>query len=305
MLKNRASEEKSGTSTTPIPARNTAVAKFTRFKAFFERQETAPLPGKPITEGIGTAERKKAARVDKASVISYYLAVGSAIDIVSGLNAVGITFARGLSVAVNSTKIGKLYGIWREKVYRWAGTDERSTPFRKYVTELAAYEPFRTPVYTLSSLLGSFMMDGRPSISKALVGTGIFMVWGLANSILLGMWNDFVRGKFGVKPAAEASLEADAAPVPFLVRLLDKADNAAGRLAEGIRHLAIPAKLEKAALAFQVAAIAFYFGALAFAAGKVAITENPEDKEKINPIENVIEAGKSKETDIKYFMNAS
>ena len=148
-----------------------------------------PLVEKPMPqENTREPSAATVARVDKAAIISYYVVVGSTIDILSGLAASGILVARSVSVAANSTVLGKWYRLWREQVYRSFGTTQESSKTKKYLTELAAYIPFRAPVYALSNLVGNLVQEGSIDFKKALIGTLFFIAYAPAAAPILNGW---------------------------------------------------------------------------------------------------------------------
>jgi len=204
------------------PKRNVLIRKLTELKVRMEsrKAERASLKDElslqsPLAEGISN---KKVARVDKAGIISYYVVVGSIIDIASGLGAMGIAVARSVSISANSTILGKWYGMWREKVYKLLGTTEQSSKTRKYFTELIAYLPFRTPVYTVSNIVGNIIQEGKIDLKKALIGTLLFVAYSPAAAPLLGAYVDRLRRFFGIKSAAEGAYgKAEGQPLPLQI----------------------------------------------------------------------------------------
>jgi hypothetical protein len=276
---------------------------------------TNPLHAQsPLIEEKSRISDAKVARVDKSAIISYYVIVGAAIDIITGLKLNGIIFARSLSVAANSTVLGKLYGKWREQVYRAFGTTEKSGKIKKYFTELIAYIPFRTPVYTASNMLGSLIQEGRINLEKALVGTLIFVAYSPLAAPILGAYMDALRKAFGINPAAVGAYGKAAETQPqFAIErkpIGARIREAFARFGERVDGALGSRAVERLGHAFQIAILVVYSSAILSAMGRFAFSNDPKGKETISAFEQATRTPSDNKNgpadrDIVSFMNAS
>lgn len=312
------------TSPSDSPKKSVVIRKLTEWKdrinwksaecSGLKKNQTGATPA--LSDGRQKdVSEKKIARVDKTGIISYYVVVGAIIDVISGLGATGIAVARSVSVAANSTKLGKWYGVWREKVYRWAGTTEESTKARKYFTELIAYIPFRTPVYTVSNMIGNIVQEGKPDLAKALVGTALFLLYAPLAAPILGAWIDALRKFFGIKTAAEGAYgkKEGEVPLPAIAKeqavhgrntILAWADGIPERFAGMVQKIDVSKVLARAAFALQISVVVIYAASILSALSEFTFSSKPQ--KATNPIEQVIESGNDKhEMDIAYFTNIS
>ena len=103
-------------------------------------------------------EEKKRSRkeslVDTAGLLTYSLIAGALTDYASGLRGVGILASRAYGTGINIPTAAP-YGKWRNFLYEKTKTTDKSSKFKKYLTELLAFDTFQVPLYATVLSVGS------------------------------------------------------------------------------------------------------------------------------------------------------
>ena len=152
---------------------------------------------------------KKIAAVDTGATVAYSLIAGTCLDCAAGLNLTGVLVSRAMGTASN-TATGGLYGWWREKVYDFTKTDEKSGKTRKFLTELLAFNSCRVPTYYAALCISSHISEGAVNFEKAQNGAMYLAAISPIFGPTLGLFIDSARRIFKIKPADEGAYRRNA-----------------------------------------------------------------------------------------------
>ncbi|PIN90812.1 hypothetical protein COU60_00525 [Candidatus Pacearchaeota archaeon CG10_big_fil_rev_8_21_14_0_10_34_76] len=158
-------------------------------------------------------KRGRESLVDTLGLVSYSLVVGAGMDYSAGLRGFGILASRAYGTAINFPT-GAPYGKWRNFVYKKGKTTDKSSRFRKGVTELVAFNTFQVPLYAtviaVGSLASNLASNGELKVDMENVLSGakhLAMVSPLIGPTL-GWYTEGLRKLFGLKSAPRKARES-------------------------------------------------------------------------------------------------
>jgi hypothetical protein len=144
---------------------------------------------------------KRIALADIVGNASYSLATGAVLDYCSGLDLTGIATSRGSAILMNLVTAGP-YGLWREKVFKLTGTNEKSGRLRKILVD-----SFQVPVYATAVAIGSLVSEGEVNWEKSFHGATYLAAISPFVGPTMGWFMDGCRKVFGVKTAAQGAYD--------------------------------------------------------------------------------------------------
>lgn len=144
-------------------------------------------------------ERMKEFWVDVFVMNTFSYAVAAPLELlIAGMSWQAHLKVRLMGLLVNSL-IGRPYGLWREYLVRRTGMDAASSAMKRYWVDTLVFLSFQLPVYVTIMALGGADLNG---IVKA-AGTACLLAGFLGRPY--GIYLDFVRSLFGMKPMTAAN----------------------------------------------------------------------------------------------------
>ncbi len=156
-------------------------------------------------ENLESIVNKKQAVVDTASGITYSWIVGSVLDYYAGLNFSGIVVSRTSATALNFLASAP-YGWWKDQIYKWTKTNKESSRFRKYFTDLLAFNTGQTLLYATSLAIGGLVSEGKLNWEKVKNGVEYVAIVSPLIGPLMNIYMDYARRLFKLKTSAEKSI---------------------------------------------------------------------------------------------------
>ncbi len=160
-------------------------------------------------------EKKKKSRkeslVDTLGLLTYSLIAGAATDYASGLRGLGILASRAYGTGINIPTAAP-YGKWRNLLYKLTKTTDESPKFRKYLTELLAFDTFQVPLYSTVLTFGSLMYNlsrGQFKIDFDKVKNGTEILTAISPFVgpIMGLYMEGVRKLFHLESAPKKARE--------------------------------------------------------------------------------------------------
>ncbi|NQD38097.1 L-alanine exporter AlaE [Permianibacter sp. IMCC34836] len=154
------------------------------------------------TSSLPARERLKEFWVDVFVMNTFSYAVAAPLElIVADMSWQAHLKVRLMGLLINSL-IGRPYGVWREYVVQRTGMNEASSALKRYWVDSLVFLSFQLPVYVTIMALGGADLAG---ILKA-AGTASLLAGFLGRPY--GIYLDFVRSLFGLKPMTASSTPA-------------------------------------------------------------------------------------------------
>ncbi|MBI5393312.1 L-alanine exporter AlaE [Candidatus Woesearchaeota archaeon] len=149
------------------------------------------------------ALQRKEKRVDQTAAISYSIVIGAVVDLLTGLNAVGIITSRLISAGVNYI-IGDKYGKYRDFWYRKTKTTYESSRIKQWLVETYGVSvSFNTPLYTAVVAIGSLVSEEEINLEKVENASYLVLITSPLIGPTLGWWYNRMRKWFGLQTAQE------------------------------------------------------------------------------------------------------
>ena len=146
----------------------------------------------------------KIGAADTLGNIAYSLVTGGALDVLAGMNFIGVVGSRASATCINFVTAGA-YGWWREIVCQTLKTTPESGKIKKFATHIFAFNTSQLPIYGAALAIGSLISDGHVDFDKVAHGvTYLFCISPLIGPSL-GWFMDSIRKIFGIKPAEEGA----------------------------------------------------------------------------------------------------
>ncbi len=156
--------------------------------------------GEKMYSGVQDKKLYKAF-IDGMTSVTMGLTFGTANDYyVTGMEPRQVLVSRMISIPINLAT-GSIYGRYRDRVYRFCHTTDKSSWLKRYITDVLAFATFQAPLYVgITTVAGA---DRNEIIRGTTVLTFASPVVGKVS----GYTNDVFRRAGGLKTSGELAAE--------------------------------------------------------------------------------------------------